>query len=56
MDTKKLQQIVGPEAQKIKKKKLKVAAGSFRPLAMLLLEWYEQKVAEEEIKKYDENK
>ncbi len=55
MNTKKFKKIVGQEVQKIKKKEIETASGSFRPLAELLLEWYDRKLAEEEVKKYDKN-
>jgi pheromone shutdown protein TraB len=50
MDKKKFKEIVGPQAEKIRKQELEKAAGSFRFLAELLLEWYERQLAEEEEK------
>ena len=46
MKSKQFNKIVGPKAKIIRKKKLKVAAGSFKSLASLLLEWYDRKLDE----------
>lgn len=53
MDVKKFKTIVGPGAEQIKKIQLYRATESIRPLAELLLEWYDRRVAEEEVKEYD---
>lgn len=42
----KFRQIVGPTVKKINDKQLYKASGSFRPLAELLVEWYEKKLAQ----------
>lgn len=55
MDIQKFQKIVGTSVKKVKSKKLERASSSLRPLAELLLQWYERKLAEEVVKKYDQN-
>lgn len=55
MDKEKFQKIIGPSVKKVKGKKLSHACGSLRSLAELLLQWYERKLAEDEVKKYDQS-
>lgn len=46
MQSKQFKKIVGPQAERVRKKKVKAAAGSFRSLASLLVEWYDRKLKE----------
>lgn len=46
MKSKQFKKIVGLQAEKIKKEKVKAAAGAFRSLASLLVEWYDRKLKE----------
>ncbi len=55
MDKEKFQKVVNTSAKKVKDKKLSQACGSLRSLAELLLQWYERKLAEDEVKKYDQS-
>lgn len=47
MDIKKFKRVIGPAIKKIKEEQKYLAVGSFRPLAELLIQWYERKLSEE---------
>lgn len=56
MNVKKFRKIIGPKVEIIEKEQVHKACGSLRPLAELLVEWYQRKLAQEEAEQYGQSK
>ncbi len=56
MDVERFRKIIGPKVEKIEEEQVHKACGSLRPLAELLVEWYQRKLAQEEAEQYGQNK
>lgn len=55
MEIQRFKKVIGSNIKKVKEKQLYQASGSLRELAELLIKFYERKLAEEAVKKYDKD-